>query len=76
MSVRCDHMEMTGSGPNALYGFGSQTSDRSPSTMTDHEEAIREFLSAIDPKTGHMEDDDEDEDDEDEDDEDEDDEDD
>ena len=50
------------SGPNAGYGFSSWSSDRSPSTMTDHEDAIRDFLSAIDPETGYIGDD-EDEDD-------------
>jgi len=43
------------SGPNAGYGFGSARSDREPSTIDDHVEAIRDFLSAVDPETGYIE---------------------
>jgi hypothetical protein len=37
------------SGPNSGYGFFSASSDGRPSTMADHEEAIRNFLSQVDP---------------------------
>jgi hypothetical protein len=43
------------SGPNQGYGFGSSRSDRTPSTMEDHEEAIRNFLSMVDRETGFIE---------------------
>jgi hypothetical protein len=43
------------SGPNPDYGFSSASSDRRPSTMVDHEEAIRNFLSLVDPETGYIE---------------------
>jgi len=37
------------------YGFSSASSDGRPSTMVDHEEAIRNFLSLVDPETGYIE---------------------
>jgi len=43
------------SGPNPGYGFGTARSDREPSSMDDHVEAIRDFLSAVDPGTGYIE---------------------
>ena len=43
------------SGPNAGYGFTSAFADGRPSSMSDHEEAIRNFLSMVDPETGHIE---------------------
>jgi hypothetical protein len=43
------------SGPNPDYGFSSASSDGRPSTMVDHEEAIRNFLSLVDPETGYIE---------------------
>jgi hypothetical protein len=43
------------SGPNPGYGFSSASSDRRPSVMVDHEEAIRNFLSQVDPETGYIE---------------------
>jgi hypothetical protein len=43
------------SGPNRGYGFAEQSSDGRPSTMVDHEEAIRSFLSQVDPETGFIE---------------------
>jgi hypothetical protein len=43
------------SGPNPDYGFSSASSDGRPSTMVDHEEAIRNFLSHVDPETGYIE---------------------
>jgi hypothetical protein len=43
------------SGPNAGYGFTSASSDGRPSTMSDHEAAIRNFLSLVDPETGYIE---------------------
>jgi len=43
------------SGPNPDYGFGLARSDREPSTMDDHVEAICDFLSAVDPETGYIE---------------------
>ena len=42
-------------GPNSGYGFFSASSDGRPSTMADHEEAIRNFVSQVDPNTGSME---------------------
>ena len=42
------------SGPNPDYGFSSASSDGRPSTMVDHEEAIRNFLSLVDPETGYI----------------------
>jgi hypothetical protein len=42
------------SGPNPGYGFVSASSDRRPSTMADHEEAIRNFLSQVEPETGYI----------------------
>lgn len=43
------------SGPNPGYGFGSASSDGRASTMADHEAAIRNFLSQVDPETGYIE---------------------
>ena len=43
------------SGPNPGYGFSSVSSDGRPSSMVDHEEAIRNFLSHVDPETGYIE---------------------
>jgi hypothetical protein len=43
------------SGPNLDYGFSAASSDGRPSTMVDHEEAIRNFLSLVDPETGYIE---------------------
>jgi hypothetical protein len=43
------------SGPNAGYGFSSAYSDRRQATMADHTDAIRNFLSQIDPVTGFIE---------------------
>ena len=52
------------SGPNPGYGFSSamfsQSSGGQPSivvdhTMVDHEEAIRNFLSLVNPETGYIE---------------------
>ena len=45
-------------GPNEGYGFTSRRSDRGRSTIAEHERDIREFLSAVDPSTGYIEDDD------------------
>jgi hypothetical protein len=42
------------SGPNAGYGFSSASSDGRLSTTADHEEAIRNFLSQVDPETGYI----------------------
>jgi hypothetical protein len=43
------------SGPIPGYGFSSASSDRRSPTMIDHEEAIRNFLSHVDPETGSIE---------------------
>ena len=43
------------SGPNPGYGFSSASSDGRPSSMVDHEKAIRKFLSHVDPVTGYIE---------------------
>jgi len=43
------------SGPNPGYGFSAASSDGRPSGMVDHEEAIRNFLSHVDPETGYLE---------------------
>ena len=43
------------SGPNTGYGFSSASSDGRPSSIVDHEEAIRNFLSHVDPETGFIE---------------------
>jgi hypothetical protein len=43
------------SGPNPGYGFSEASSDGRRSTMADHEEAIRNFLSLVDPETGYIE---------------------
>lgn len=42
------------SGPNHGYGFSSARSDNSVITMDEHREAIRQFLSMIDPATGYI----------------------
>ncbi|MFD4369773.1 hypothetical protein [Rhodococcus sp. NPDC058521] len=59
------------SGPNPGYGFSSSkhvayfsireradtpTAPLPPSTISEHREAIRDFLSQIDPETGYLED--------------------
>ena len=44
-------------GPNEGYGFGSRRSDHQRSTMSEHEASIRDFLAAVDPETGYIEDD-------------------
>ena len=43
------------SGPNPGYGFSSARSDAQPSTMEEHEGAIRNFLAQVDPETGYIE---------------------
>jgi hypothetical protein len=43
------------SGPNPGYGFSVASSDGRPSTMADHETAIHDFLSQVDPTTGYIE---------------------
>ena len=43
------------SGPNPGYGFSSASADGLPSSLDDHEEAIRNFLSHVDPDTGYIE---------------------
>jgi hypothetical protein len=43
------------SGPNRGYGFSSASSDGRLSSVVDHEEAIRNFLSQVDPVTGYIE---------------------
>ena len=42
------------------YGFSSATSDRSEVAGSHHVEAVRDFLAAVDPETGFIEDDEED----------------
>ncbi|MDQ0578794.1 hypothetical protein [Streptomyces rishiriensis] len=42
-------------GPDPQYGFGYSTHPAVPSSMADLEAAIREFLSQVDPGTGHIE---------------------
>jgi hypothetical protein len=42
------------SGPNPGYGFSSASSDGRQSSMVDHEEAIRNFLSHVDRETGYI----------------------
>lgn len=37
------------------YGFGSASSDGRASTKADHEAAIRNFLSQVDPETRYIE---------------------
>lgn len=44
-------------GPHDGYGFGSRRSDHRRSTLDEHEDHIREFLEAVDPNTGYIEDD-------------------
>ncbi|WP_345521584.1 hypothetical protein [Nocardioides conyzicola] len=46
-----------GGGPALKYGFTSRRSDYGKSTTAEHIEAIRTFLSAVDPVTGYIEDD-------------------
>jgi len=43
------------SGPNPGYGFSLASSDGRLSGMVDHEDAIRDFLSQVDPVTGYLE---------------------
>jgi hypothetical protein len=50
------------SGLNDGYGFSSRRSDHERSTIAEHEAHIRDFLSAVDPATGYIEDDPADED--------------
>lgn len=45
------------SGLNDGYGFTSRRSDHQRSSVAEHENSIREFLSAVDPVTGYIEDD-------------------
>lgn len=47
-------------GINDGYGFGSRRSDHERSTVAEHEANIRDFLTAVDPETGFIEDDPED----------------
>ena len=42
------------SGPNPGYGFTSVWSDGHPSSMREHETAIRDFLTSINPETGYL----------------------
>ncbi|HSV38618.1 MAG TPA: hypothetical protein VLI04_07640 [Nocardioidaceae bacterium] len=42
------------SGPNAGYGFVSQTSDAEPMSAHHQEAAIRSFLAQVDPDTGYV----------------------
>ena len=42
------------SGPNPGYGFTSVWSDAHPSSLTEHETAIRDFLTSINPETGYL----------------------
>lgn len=44
------------SGPNEGYGFTSASSDGIASTAADLDEAIRHFLTMIDPATGFISD--------------------
>ena len=43
------------SGPNPGYGFSSGWSDGESRTAAELEEAIRDFLAQVDPKTGFIE---------------------
>lgn len=43
------------------YGFGSATNDRSAESGEGHVAAVRDFLAAVDPRTGFIEDDPDDE---------------
>lgn len=43
-------------GPNPDYGFSVGASDNRPFTTVEHEEAIRDFLAQVDPRTGYIED--------------------
>ena len=43
------------SGPNPGYGFSSASCDGRVPTRADHKEAIRNFLSQVDPETGYIE---------------------
>jgi len=47
-------------GPAVGYGFTSRRFDFGKSTTDEHVEAIRRFLSMVDPVSGYIEDDDED----------------
>jgi hypothetical protein len=42
------------SGQDSEYGFTSARSDGQPSTLADHEDAIRSFLAHVDPETGYI----------------------
>lgn len=50
------------SGRNPGYGFSSAVFGGSPLTAEQHAAAIRDFLAAVDPTTGYIEDDEDDED--------------
>ncbi|SHH41278.1 hypothetical protein [Streptomyces sp. 3214.6] len=41
-------------GPDPQYGFGFSTHPPAQSSRTHLEDAIREFLSQVDPDTGHI----------------------
>jgi hypothetical protein len=43
------------SGPNPDYGFTSASSDGSSMSTGDLEDAIRNFISQVDPETGYIE---------------------
>lgn len=43
------------SGPNPDYGFSSASSSKRRLEMLDHVNAIRNFLTQINPKTGYIE---------------------
>jgi len=49
-------------GPAVGYGFTSGRSDHQRETIAAHIEAIRDFISVVDPVTGYIEDDEDDED--------------
>lgn len=42
------------SGPNENYGFTLASSDGSASTATEIDDAIRQFLTDVDPETGYI----------------------
>ncbi|MGV9454501.1 hypothetical protein [Streptomyces sp. NPDC003635] len=43
------------SGPDPQYGFGFRTHPPAPVGRAELEEAVRDFLSQVDPATGHIE---------------------
>lgn len=43
------------SGPNADYGFATSAYSGENQTDAELEDAIRDFLSRVDPSTGHIE---------------------